>query len=889
VVFISSVMDEEMSQPREDAVAALETPAFLSPWAFEFTPASSEDVDESYLRKVRDADVVLWLIGRRTTEPVEREIREALKNDRPLLVVKLSGTSPDERTQALLAEVAPHVKWVEVDPVNVRVAVALTLSDEFVRAWRRAKPTRARASSLDERGRMSRARSIVRWRAAGLSRREALVLADDLDVGKPPDIARPTPDLPLRVVRGDVGAGKSLVSERLFQEAAAEALANPDAPIPVWLHANEVGEDLMEAIAREATDVGGIEQQGAFVVIDGAEEAGMAAATTLLEAARLAVEAWPGVRVVIASRPIAPFVGAEEAVDLPPLDEDQSLALISRVAGRDVSGHGWPAAVKDAIKRPLWAILLAVDLREGATTAASTGELLRNLVRRALAGHPDRSEVQLQALARLSTDRGELPVAMSELGRIEELEALRESGLVVERNGALRFGLPILNQWFAARSLQDGQPTIEELAQDPTRLDLWRYAVVIALGEGNWPASRQIMEPLLRHDPGFASDVLRAAVREYAGGEGTRVSLPPPLEAGARVFDASKAWLDALGLVARLLPIARADGTPHQLGVYVEGGSLETMWRHLDDLDDDVVILPPEAHVFSGAPGWGPGRLSHPAAEEAWPWRWIQDMVVSGLKPLISEHQLALDDGPAAHEAAWRQALALTNHGSLRFEPLPLDELEGLLARIPADAVLLTAGRQLRLEVLRCFVNGLRAEGETELKPPWPGWDLDPATGGGWVWDPYSPEQLQQRTERVFAGAMSIYSGVVDDWLAPLRRRMQKAVVLPAVLRGSLYFVSAAGGGGGPAIDWTLDPLPLGEDSRAEITLADEGSRRDVDQTMERLRCQQERLRAVRPEAARWISAESMSQVLSIFGDTPATDVAYEWLAKDLKRIGLHT
>jgi hypothetical protein len=34
---------------------------FLTPWAFEFTPASAAAADEVYLRKVRDADIVLWL------------------------------------------------------------------------------------------------------------------------------------------------------------------------------------------------------------------------------------------------------------------------------------------------------------------------------------------------------------------------------------------------------------------------------------------------------------------------------------------------------------------------------------------------------------------------------------------------------------------------------------------------------------------------------------------------------------------------------------------------------------------------------------------------------------------------------------------------------------
>ena len=63
LVFISSRMNHEMGPARIIAVDAIKRVECVRPWAFEFTPASSESADDAYLRKVREADFVVWLVG----------------------------------------------------------------------------------------------------------------------------------------------------------------------------------------------------------------------------------------------------------------------------------------------------------------------------------------------------------------------------------------------------------------------------------------------------------------------------------------------------------------------------------------------------------------------------------------------------------------------------------------------------------------------------------------------------------------------------------------------------------------------------------------------------------------------------------------------------------
>ncbi|MGH7488948.1 MAG: hypothetical protein ACREMY_25595, partial [bacterium] len=88
VAFVSSVMRPELDEWRSATVDALNANPVLVPWAFEYTPASSEQVTDAYLTKVREATFVIWLVGAETTAPVRDEIQEALAANRRLWVMR---------------------------------------------------------------------------------------------------------------------------------------------------------------------------------------------------------------------------------------------------------------------------------------------------------------------------------------------------------------------------------------------------------------------------------------------------------------------------------------------------------------------------------------------------------------------------------------------------------------------------------------------------------------------------------------------------------------------------------------------------------------------------------------------------------------------------------
>ena len=223
LVFVSSVMRPELQAARDEVVRVVGRSPILTPWAFEFTPASSTAPDDTYLAKVACfADFVIWLVGELTTPPVENEVHAALETNRPLLVFKLPASSRDAATATLLEEVRPHVKWAEIaDTDQLGRDVRIAIGDEIIRAVR-GRHGDSRTTLLEELARESRGRCIARWLGAGVPASLAMELADDDAVGAPEhDLASARSGLFLLV--GELGAGKSLLGERLFQQSIARA------------------------------------------------------------------------------------------------------------------------------------------------------------------------------------------------------------------------------------------------------------------------------------------------------------------------------------------------------------------------------------------------------------------------------------------------------------------------------------------------------------------------------------------------------------------------------------------------------------------------------------------------------------------------------------------
>jgi hypothetical protein len=55
-------MKDKYQWARDEITLTLDSYPFITPWTFEYTPGSSETIDNGCLRHVRESDFVFWLI-----------------------------------------------------------------------------------------------------------------------------------------------------------------------------------------------------------------------------------------------------------------------------------------------------------------------------------------------------------------------------------------------------------------------------------------------------------------------------------------------------------------------------------------------------------------------------------------------------------------------------------------------------------------------------------------------------------------------------------------------------------------------------------------------------------------------------------------------------------
>ena len=85
IVFVSSII-AGLEAERHAVQAAIQAIPLTRPWLFEFSPASSQPLDESYLSKVRGCDIFVLLLKDRLSDPVRAEVEAAQGAGKPLLV-----------------------------------------------------------------------------------------------------------------------------------------------------------------------------------------------------------------------------------------------------------------------------------------------------------------------------------------------------------------------------------------------------------------------------------------------------------------------------------------------------------------------------------------------------------------------------------------------------------------------------------------------------------------------------------------------------------------------------------------------------------------------------------------------------------------------------------
>lgn len=891
VVFVSSVMNpevEDLQWARDVAHDVVGNAPFLVPWMFEYTPASSEELDTGYLRKVREADFVLWLVGCETTTPVRREIQEALTARQSILVFKLPVVATSADTRALLDRVERHVKSTPVvtrESLGVEIMDAIT--DELIRAHRVRPRTGAVEAWIEGEVRRSRARCISSWAAAGVPFEKAAQLADDQTTA--PALERAfTDDEPVRVITGPLGAGKSLHANRLIQSAAAACLSDGDSPVPVYLggSALEAGLSLEENIlARIPASLSSLEH-GLVVVIDDATWLNPTRALALLAEAQALTAASPRSTVTFVAR-TAEELGAEwPQAAVQPLGERQALDLIGSLAGVHLTDidilRRWPKNIATAVRQPLFAVLLGSYLRDvdGRFPKSPVDMVAELAVRAAERGQPASEGLQA-ALCRLARAclawRAEL-VPEVEVGTIDVVRRLVATGLVRRERGHVGFSLQLFRDWYGCIALGAGDPAPPDVMGNMVTRDAWYEAFLLFLRTQSYDAVTRYLEEAVRVDPGYASLALSEAIDRWSE---SAVGLPPDDICETRMRTSMQAWWEGLPEIGpRIVPLD-AKG---ELGVPRVRGATDGVvfgWYVGSLAGDDAPDLPPSIFTpLLSVRDWRHLAWTHVSPQSAWPWQLTQETLRGELSALLRAHTLLPEMSLGIHEAAWNYALRTQSLWELHGEPIALGSLS-ISPAVPDDAGLHGALDGLRVGTYRRLLQGFAEDGRSEFPPPWPTADYPLGARSGHIAAMYSAERLRQRIEASFIGALDLYERLVDEWFRPLASRLRVRSLMPLRVVGVLQHDPERASGS--EVFWYMEPDDANGVNSVEINV---GVTHDGERASRVLDNLYETCTRRRPRSGRLAGASTHLQGVSEFAHSyPIIDLAYDWLWTDLARL----
>jgi len=136
--------------------------------------------------------------------------------------------------------------------------------------------------------------------------------------------------------------------------------------------------------------------------------------------------------------------------------------------------------------------------------------------------------------------------------------------------------------------------------------------------------------------------------------------------------------------------------------------------------------------------------------------------------------------------------------------------------------------------------------------------------------------------EAIFSGALEMYRQLVETWFEPFAARLGVYSLMPVAVQGVLRH-SSDDSQDKSTLFWYMKPLTNADGDSVEVVQGDPGAAGGGHELLDRLHTASS---ASRPDRGRFASVSTHTAAASLFIHSyPVTDLAYEWLWKDLGRL----
>ena len=696
------------------------------------------------------------------------------------------------------------------------------------------------------------------------------------------------------VIEGPAGSGKSALIERIFRSRIELAHENRNEPLPIFFHARSIPGDLRTALRADDDPL-----SGRSLHIDGLDEVSSTRAHELVAQVQSLVSLGRISHATFTRRRRRRDEAGRPVHTVAELSDDESVRLMSAVAGRDVPLHSIPAGpARKAVHLPLFAIIAGLLRSEHRAIPTSRAQFLVALAKSEVerAEQDESLWEELSSLAATTVSQSGR-VSRSEAGKPPQVATLLGSRFLEEEAGAIRFSLPLLEEFFAAQALIHDQALVDAALSSETEFEKWRGPLGIALALMTWSAVSHVIGRAAKSLPGA---VWKLASSSFSGASNPDVALPLPSDSESedRIGQSLSNVLRALGPASEHTALVDGNGDALPVGVVTGGGRMSlAVWT-------PGSLRPPTKQTIHA--GWhGPSDWSfeqvQPAyfAEQVWPIATAIDLIDRGLTPLLESGGFAVSDQHAAWpERRYEISRILADNASLITAPIakveivdaltPLREAEGLRGLINYMYVSDRNRARRRLliweEELRQYLDEFDSTESAEIPGPWT--PPDQLHGSGWTWGLWSEEAWLRLIEEVYECALASYGDVVDRWFAPLKPFLGIGAMWPVELRVKVGFMGEASGKPGcPVMTGRFVPLQPG--TKPRVTFTDEGFRFLGDWSPpEEERDLMEEFHPGGSAWSRWMGSFQSADI-GCTGSAPALEIAYNWLIADLAALGV--
>ncbi|WP_445185104.1 NACHT domain-containing protein [Pseudonocardia sp. Cha107L01] len=731
------------------------------------------------------------------------------------------------------------------------------------------------------------ARLVERWLAAGASAAVASRFAHDASVGAR-DLSLPNSGVV--ALCGEFGTGKSVAAERIHQRDIAAHLSDPTRPVPIFVTARDIAGGLETEVRNLTSRWADVDRCGVALIIDDLDELGVPEADKLLHQARVLCRTLPNSRVVVTTRPLL-FLRSEEQVAVPVLTAAAVQDLADLFSGsRNLLWKLSPPAA-EAVRRPLFAIVALARLSQSADVPSSPAHMLQALVEHALRSAPQGSfDLLAHAAVRSLGTRKRMTV--NEVGGPDVASSLTHTRLVVQEGRSLRFALPVIEQYFAAQALLREESSANVSLESMDDFEAWRWAYVIAAGFGDADDVDRLIERLGDRWPGAAIWVTTQAVSSgLAIEEAPESDIPGAHEFALRIrraLTALTAWLPDASAQTKLVD---SDHRVVTVGTRVAGGWLTA--GNVLGCDQDTVEFDADIDPLAPDNSWDTPILTRSrirAYEPSWTWSLARGWLASSLEGSLKARRLGSSPtSPLAEERSWHLTRCLVGDRGRAHRPVDAAAIvrEGQVLIESLGAADLTSTVGFDRGTVR-FTLGeivtLVSQAESQNGPfvrPCRAPDVV-SFGDGSVSRTYSDGALLELATEIYSAALRGYEEIIGRWFPQLSPTLGWASVAP--IRLDITLIPAADG---------REPRFIVHESAAESVqdagvYPRRGSRPDIDRFWSGTDLQRpESTAALRPGSGGWHSLSGHFGAVDLFSDTPATDLAYEWVWRDLHGIGL--